>query len=86
MSRDYSCFACLAEAAQTKARAQAYELVDWLRLVDEPLGIAGMQRLVNVISRLNGQASFEVFEYISPKSNQLWSNFESLGGYMRISK
>ncbi|KAI5117575.1 hypothetical protein M0805_005637 [Coniferiporia weirii] len=55
------------------AAAQAYELIDWLRLVNQPLNAELIDRLVVVLKRLYPPALADFYLYLNPGSGFLWS-------------
>ena len=62
---------CVA-AAEAARVTSAYELVDWLRLIDQPLRSSEIMRLVLIIHRYHPPALKELAWAINPKANLLW--------------
>lgn len=57
----------------------AYELVDWLRLVDEPMGPLEMRGLVAAVDRFHRPALRDVLEYVDPGiQGALWDGVSVL--------
>ncbi|GBE85449.1 hypothetical protein SCP_0706360 [Sparassis crispa] len=52
----------------------AYELVDWLRLADFPMHSSEVARLIAAVERFHKGALRELFEYLEPNQQSLWSS------------
>ena len=51
----------------------AYELIDWLRLVGEPIGPEGVNCVIQFIKKCYPPAISAVAEYLDPIGQSIWS-------------
>lgn len=76
--REFFCFIkmCQAQknvaAADTARAISAFELVDWLRLIDEPLRSSEIMRLILIVNRYHEPALKELIWATNPKAPLLW--------------
>jgi nucleolar pre-ribosomal-associated protein 1 len=52
----------------------AFELVDWLRLINHPLHSNDIKRLMDAVERLHKPALREVAEHLDPGRPLLWGS------------
>ncbi|KZT00261.1 uncharacterized protein LAESUDRAFT_688308 [Laetiporus sulphureus 93-53] len=57
---------------EANRKLSAYELIDWFRIVDEPVCAEDIARLATFIARLHKAACQEFFEYLRPDQPDLW--------------
>ncbi|EJD00768.1 uncharacterized protein FOMMEDRAFT_169024 [Fomitiporia mediterranea MF3/22] len=63
----------LQDSRTESAESQAYELVDWIRLVDQTVSPAIVERVASVVRRLHPPALYIFPLHLSPGSGLLWS-------------
>jgi len=54
----------------------AFELVDWLRLVNNPLSFGDIRQLVSIVERYHKPALKELSEHLHPAHGLLWEAFD----------
>lgn len=52
--------------------ATAFELVDWLRLIEDRLGVEEVKQVVDILSKLYPPSISSVAEYVLPIGGFLW--------------
>ncbi|KAH9853304.1 ribosome 60S biogenesis N-terminal-domain-containing protein [Lenzites betulinus] len=62
-----------APSSEAERQTSAYELVDWVRLIDPQLSSSDLARLVQVIGNIWAPALKELVQYLDPRKNTLWS-------------
>ena len=72
---------CLAASKRARIIA-AYELVDWLRLVEQPLGTTEIRRLASTIVKLHAPMLEEFAEYIDPANMSLWNSLDAFAQFL----
>jgi len=67
-------------AEEAKVKHAAYELIDWVRLVDQPIGHEQMVRLAKLLKRWHPPALAEFFFQVGPRNARM----ASLVGYLDL--
>jgi nucleolar pre-ribosomal-associated protein 1 len=62
----------------------AFELVDWLRLVDRPLSYLHVQRLAAVIEHFYKPALRQLCEHMHPNDGVLWQGLQLASRFSEI--
>lgn len=68
----------MVHAEEVKVKHVAYELIDWVRLVDQPIGHEQMVRLAKLLKGWHPPALAEFFLQVGPRNARL----PSLVGYL----
>jgi nucleolar pre-ribosomal-associated protein 1 len=66
---DYHSYSASSKHARVVA---AYELIDWLRLVEQPLGVDEIRRLCAILVKLHFPALLELGEQLDPAKVSFW--------------
>ena len=62
--------------SKTQRINAASELIDWLRLVNQPLSPSQIGQLANQISKLHAPAIRDLVEYLDPQQSNIWDGLE----------
>lgn len=67
--------------SKTACVIAAFELVDWLRLADQPLGHDEVTRIAAVIENFHKPALSAFADYLDPAQKLLWTGLDVLRRY-----
>ncbi|KAG6856484.1 hypothetical protein H0H87_003952 [Tephrocybe sp. NHM501043] len=65
-------------------RSAAQELVDWLRLLETPIGPAEIARVASLLTRLYPPSMVFVSEHVSPATEALWDGLDVSARYPEL--
>jgi nucleolar pre-ribosomal-associated protein 1 len=62
----------------------AYELIDWLRLIDQPLSIMEVRRLSDILVKFHMPSLLEFGEHLDPTRVSFWDALALVSRYSEL--